>query len=103
MEDIKVNLQQLEDCAENLSQIRGSVENIKDEILNLNNSTDDFWQGECFDRFTGDNVKLIDSIEALSCNILENHKKLVESINIYRETEGMVRTAVDELPTDNIF
>lgn len=103
MEDIKVNLQQLEDCAENLSQIRNSVENIKDEILNLNNNTDDFWQGEAFNKFTSDNLKLTDSIDALSCNISENYKKLVESINIYRETEGMVRTAVDELPTDNIF
>ncbi|HCR73186.1 MAG TPA: hypothetical protein DIW26_01965 [Ruminococcus sp.] len=103
MEEIKVDLQQLENCAENLHQITNAVENIKGEILNVNNGVGDFWEGEAFEIFRDKNNKLIDSIDNLNDNISKNYKKLIESINIYRETEGMVRTTVDELPTDNIF
>ena len=103
MEEIKVDLQELENCAENLLQITSAIENVKEEVLNVNNGVDDFWEGEAFQVFKDKNVKLVDSIDNLSDNIMKNYKKLIESINIYREAEGMVRTTVDELPTDNIF
>lgn len=101
--EIKVELNQLEDCADKLSGITQSLESIRDEIKRINGGVDDFWLGGAHDNFKTSNDELLGMIEGLSQQISTNHSKLVDSINIYRETEGMVQNSVNDLSTDNIF
>lgn len=101
--EIKVELNQLEDCADKLSGIAQSLESVKDEVSRINGGVDDFWLGAAHDNFKTGNSELLEMLDSLSQQISTNHSKLVDSINIYRETEGMVQNNMNDLSTDNIF